>query len=77
MISAFSETQLCQLLYTSRIVPVNGGASSHHAIEQVAEAAAARNDAAGVTGCLVFVDGTVIQILEGASRHVEETFERI
>ena len=66
---------LCRLLYTSRIVvPTQGQAPDPDAI---ATAATRRNATSGITGSLLFVDDSFIQILEGPSDGVEETFERI
>ena len=46
-------------------------------IEQVLRASRRNNTAAGVTGVLLFVEGSILQVLEGPRKTVRGTFERI
>ena len=65
-----------RLFYTSRIV--EDDASRGNAIaRQIAQASALRNQTAGLTGALVFIDEHFIQVLEGQQQPLEDTFERI
>lgn len=67
---------VCRLLYTSQALHwEDAGASGH--IQALAARSEGRNRENGLTGCLVFVEGCFIQILEGPPPAVEETFERI
>lgn len=75
MTAAHVNEGLCRLLYTSRIVVPTGGEAPDP--DAIAVAAAQRNAASGITGSLLFVDDSFVQILEGPSDAVEETFERI
>jgi FAD-dependent sensor of blue light len=60
-------------IYTSRASP----SFDEHAIPGLLEAARLRNAARGITGVLLYVDGTFFQVLEGDEAAVAETFERI
>lgn len=66
-----------RLLYTSSSRLAPSELTIDEQVDAIARQAAARNEAAGVTGLLVFVEGQFIQILEGESDAVEEVFERI
>ena len=66
-----------RLLYTSRACPRPDADLTDCDRDAIAAQARQRNSVSGITGCLVLVDGTYLQILEGAPEQVEETFERI
>lgn len=68
------DSNLCRLLYTSRLVQSESDPAEPTTI---AEESARRNTMQGITGSLLFVDGQFIQLLEGPTDRVEETFERI
>ena len=65
-----------RLFYTSRIIDEDAKRGPAIA-RRIAEASAARNGPAGLTGSLAFIDGHFIQVLEGEQSPLEETFERI
>ena len=65
---------LCKLLYTSQIAKAPRDADE---IAKIARASHRRNAEKGITGSLVYVDGTFIQILEGTSEAIEDVFESI
>jgi hypothetical protein len=63
-------TAFLRLFYTSRALEDIGA-------RELAQACEERNRAAGITGVLLRVDGTYMQVIEGAAKAVSETFERI
>lgn len=66
-----------RLLYTSTAcLPPEGSAVHLHA-EKIAADAARRNTAIGLTGALVLVENSFIQVLEGKLDAIEEVFEHI
>ncbi|HYI47261.1 MAG TPA: BLUF domain-containing protein [Allosphingosinicella sp.] len=68
---------LYRLVYYSRNC-VAGHAEAHEgAVRAILAASRANNPRAGVTGALLFNAGCFGQVLEGARRAVESTFERI
>lgn len=69
---------LFRILYTSRSTPLAGEATMSNAeIEQLAAHASRANTYRGVTGALLHVDGSFIQVLEGERDTLEELFEVI
>ena len=66
---------LSRLMYSSRLLSDDMEAGVQ--ADRIARCSAARNAAHGITGVLVFVDNTFIQVLEGPRDEVEATFERI
>ncbi len=67
---------LSRLLYVSRCAIEDDAARDAH-IREIAARAAARNAAAQLTGSLLHIDGTFVQVLEGPVGAVERTFESI
>lgn len=72
-----SHKQFSRLLYISALDVENSGERPEQTAREIAEASAAHNRLADLTGSLLFVDGSFIQILEGPPEEVEKTFERI
>jgi len=66
-----------RLLYTSVLNPGQSAEAPEQIARNIAASSAELNRLADLTGSLVFVDGTFIQILEGPLAEVEKTFERI
>jgi hypothetical protein len=66
-----------RLLYTSVLNAGQSVESPEQIARKIASTSAELNRQADLTGSLVFVDGTFIQILEGPLAEVEKTFERI
>lgn len=66
-----------RLLYTSVLNAGQSAESPQQIARKIAATSAELNRQADLTGSLVFVDGTFIQILEGPLVEVEKTFERI
>lgn len=66
-----------RLLYTSVLNASQSAESPEQIARKIAATSAELNRQADLTGSLVFVDGTFIQILEGPLAEVEKTFERI
>ncbi len=64
---------LCKLLYTSR----SAAPRNTEQIARIARGSARRNAEAGITGSLVHVDDSFIQVLEGPQDAVERVFEKI
>ncbi|AMO72584.1 BLUF domain-containing protein [Sphingorhabdus sp. M41] len=72
-----SHKQFSRLLYISSLDVENSGERPEQTAREIAEASAAHNRLADLTGSLLFIDGCFIQILEGPPEEVEKTFERI
>lgn len=72
-----SVPRFSRLLYTSRRRDPGHADAEGLDVEVLAASSTARNVPAGLTGCLLLVDGTFIQLLEGPAAAVEATFERI
>ena len=72
-----SAGMLCRLLYTSKVAIEGPPAEQEGKVRSIATGAAARNRDRAVTGMLLLVSETFIQILEGATEDVEQTFEEI
>ena len=72
-----SDKQFSRLLYTSALNVENCDERPEQTARNIAEASAAQNRLSDLTGSLLFVDGSFIQILEGPPDAVEKTFERI
>lgn len=72
-----SNKQFSRLLYTSALDVEHSGERPEQIARKIAETSAAHNRLADLTGSLLFVDGSFIQILEGPPDEVEKTFERI
>lgn len=66
-------TRLVQLIYASRASP----SLDEQAIPALLETSRRRNAAAGITGMLLYVEGSFFQVLEGEAASVAETFARI
>jgi hypothetical protein len=66
-----------RLLYTSECGMAGSRAEIDRQVRGIAEASAARNQDRGLTGMLVYVGDTFIQILEGPGESIEQTFEDI
>jgi hypothetical protein len=69
--------QLNRLLYISRCALREQGAARDAAVAALAADAAARNALAQLTGSLLYVGDTFVQVIEGPAKPVERTFERI
>lgn len=65
-----------RLVYYSRNAIAGDGAPESE-IRQILDASRRNNDAAGVTGALMFNAGCFAQVLEGPLEAVQQTFERI
>lgn len=66
-----------RLLYTSKASLPAIGPEPHLYAERIAANAAERNATTGLTGALIFVENSFIQVLEGKLDAVEEVFEHI
>lgn len=77
MIEGQDMQPIWRLLYSSQQVLGGDDIDARDAARTIANASRHRNAAAGLTGCLLFVDNAFIQVLEGPCESVEETFERI
>ena len=64
---------LVQLVYTSSAV----GALAPAALADILRASRRNNEAAGITGVLLYAGGNVMQVLEGPADAVEATFQRV
>lgn len=62
-----------RLVYVSRTAPQVG----EHVLRDIARAAAERHRATHLTGMLLFIDGHVLQVLEGHAFEVQRCFARI
>ncbi|MXO70050.1 BLUF domain-containing protein [Alteraurantiacibacter buctensis] len=73
---AVDETRPCRLLYTSKAAGrATVGSQADPAV--IAAQSANKNSIQGITGSLLLIVRCYIQILEGPTANVEETFERI
>ncbi|WP_182085388.1 BLUF domain-containing protein [Aureimonas sp. ME7] len=72
-----SDAPLYQLVYYSRNEVSGDEAAFAAAIHSILEASRRNNEAAGITGTLLFNAGVFAQVLEGPLPAVEDTFERI
>lgn len=68
---------LSRLLYVSRCALENQGAERDAEVREIAAGSARRNQAAELTGSLLHVNDSFIQVLEGPTPAVERTFEVI
>lgn len=68
---------LHRLLYRSEANLAGTDADIQHQIAEIVARAAAGNEAAGLTGALLYAGGMFVQALEGPPATVERTFERI
>lgn len=68
---------LHRLLYRSEANLAGSDADIQQQIAEIVAAAAAGNEAAGLTGALLYAGGIFVQALEGPPATVERTFERI
>jgi len=68
---------LYQLVYYSRNAVSGDEASFAAEVNAILEASRRNNEAAGITGALLFNAGVFAQVLEGPLDAVEATFERI
>jgi len=64
---------LLGVVYVSTAVP----AWSRAALEELVEGSRRRNSAAGITGLLLYADGSILQALEGPEPAVADLLERI
>lgn len=68
---------LHRLLYRSEANLAGTDADVQQQIAEIVARAAAGNEAAGLTGALLYAGGMFVQALEGPPAKVEQTFERI
>lgn len=68
---------LYRLVYISRNEIEGDETKIRHEIEQILETAREKNQAANITGALMFNAGCFAQVLEGTHQAVQATFERI
>lgn len=68
---------LSRLLYTSRSRLPDGAGPVGEQVARIAQGSRVRNRAAGLSGCLLHIDGHFIQVLEGDLAKIETVFERI
>jgi Sensors of blue-light using FAD len=68
---------LSRLLYVSRCALASEGAAREAEVREIAEGSAHRNLASELTGSLLHVGDTFIQVLEGPTPEVERVFEVI
>jgi hypothetical protein len=66
-----------RLLYVSRCALEEKGATRDAKVRDVAAQAARRNAAAMLSGSLLYVNDSFVQVLEGPAHAVEQTFEAI
>ena len=66
-----------QLIYRSRNVLTGSDASIEKEVTTISQKSAVNNSRAGVTGALMFTASTFVQVIEGKSDSIENTFERI
>jgi hypothetical protein len=66
-----------RLLYVSRCALEEQGAERDAKVRALAAEAARRNAAAMLSGSLLYVNDSFVQVLEGPGRAVEQTFEAI
>ena len=70
-------SDLHRLVYTSRNHLVGDEAEMSIAVLEILRTSQRNNARVGITGALLFNKGAFAQVLEGPSRAVEDTFERI
>ncbi len=68
---------LARLLYISKCAFAGEPADKLAAIELLARTSAVKNRYLSLTGVLMLVDGTFVQVLEGPPANVEAVFEQI
>jgi hypothetical protein len=68
---------LNRLLYTSRCAFSSTGDALVSDVRELARLSAERNAKAQLTGALIHVRGSFVQVLEGPAAALEQTFERI
>jgi hypothetical protein len=68
---------LNRLLYVSRCALGMQGPAQDAKVREIAAGSARRNAAVSLTGTLLYVDDTFVQVLEGPGKAVERTFEAI
>jgi hypothetical protein len=68
---------LSRLLYVSRCALASEGAAQEAEVREIAEGSARRNAAAELTGSLIHVGDSFIQVLEGPTPAIERIFEVI
>lgn len=66
-----------RLLYVSRCALEETGAERDASVRALAAEASRRNAAAMLSGSLLYVNDSFVQVLEGPARAVEQTFEAI
>lgn len=66
-----------QLIYRSRNVLTGSEASIENEVAAISQKSAVNNSRAGVTGALMFTASTFVQVIEGKTADIENTFERI
>lgn len=72
-----NETALRRLLYTSQCLIEGSPEEKGQEVRRIAEASEERNRRFDLTGALLFVDDSFIQVLEGPSAGLEAVFEEI
>lgn len=68
---------LSRLLYTSRCALADEGEERESTVREIAARSSKRNAANQLTGVLLHVNDTFVQVLEGPVKAVERTFETI
>ena len=68
---------ISRLMYSSVLASGLDTDDVYEEVKKIATTASARNDMADVTGSLLFIDETFIQVLEGPVDQVENIFEMI
>jgi hypothetical protein len=66
-----------RLLYVSRCALEDEGALRDEKVRALAVDAAKRNAASMLSGSLLYLDNSFVQVIEGPARAVEQTFEAI
>ncbi len=68
---------LYRLLYTSHCTIEGSADERARAVSQLADDAQSNNRARSLTGTLLYVQSSFIQVLEGSAEELETTFEKI
>lgn len=76
-VTVSQESDLYRLLYTSRCTMEGSERERLSKVREIASASSANNVPAALTGSLLFIDGSFVQVLEGPAAELEAAFERI
>lgn len=68
---------LVRVVYVSHNTITGDDEALSREVVKILDTARSRNAEVGITGALLFNRGLFAQVLEGAVKHVEQTFERI